>query len=896
MLVGTKLGAYEVIAKLGEGGMGEVYRSRDTKLNRDVAIKVLPHLFADDAERLARFTREAQTLAALNHPNIAGVHGIEESSGVRALVMELVDGEDLSTIMARGAMPVADVLPIARQIADALEAAHDAGIVHRDLKPANIKVRGDGMVKVLDFGLAKAAGPERSHGSDPSHSPTLTARATQMGMIIGTAAYMAPEQARGRPVDRRADIWAFGVIVYEMLTGRRAFEGEEISDVLASVLRQEIDWTALPADTPPAVRRLLRRCLEKDPRKRLSAIGDARLELDEPADDSVSSRPAPLATRALWRRALPLAGTAFVTAAAMLVVSTFRAPPSVVPEVVRFSLALDGVSSPRIFRSPSRTDFVFSSDGRTLVYTSPTSVGRRFLAIRRLDQQHTTTIAGSENAGGPFMSPDDKWVGFLDPSGSYIRKVPVAGGSPVIVAQASQIVSSATWLTDGTIVYGVERGGLFAVQDDAGTSRQLTTLDAAAGDTAHIWPSAVPHARAVIFVTASGDPLRSGKLAVLDVTTGRVERSDLMGTSPRVLPTGHVVYAAADGALQIAPFDAKRLRFTGPPASLPDRIGMKSSGAAAFDVGPHGRLAYSVPGVQDRTLVWVNRTGVETPAGAPPRAYYYARVSPYGARLSLDIRDQDLDVWAWDSRTLGKVTRGPANDQYGLWTPDGRYLIYRSVRDDGKTGLYRTRVDGVGDPEMIVDVTGAYPNAMTGDGKQVIFRSAVGSKGGNDLYIASIEGDRSVKPLIATEFDEYNAEISPDGRWIAFQSNRSGHDDVYVRPFPDVTAGQWPVSPGGGVKPVWVPGGHELCYLAPDDKLMSVRVNTATGFMPGTPVVLFDASPYFAQGAGRNYDISRDGTGFIMVRNPSNPDVADVIHVVLNWAGDIVARLPKGGR
>jgi serine/threonine-protein kinase len=467
----------------------------------------------------------------------------------------------------------------------------------------------------------------------------------------------------------------------------------------------------------------------------------------------------------------------------------------------------------------------------------------------------------------------------------------------VIVAQASQIVSSATWLTDGTIVYGVERGGLFAVQDDAGTSRQLTTLDAAAGDTAHIWPSAVPHARAVIFVTASGDPLRSGKLAVLDVTTGRVERSDLMGTSPRVLPTGHVVYAAADGALQIVGFDAKRLRFTGPPASLPDRIGMKSSGQASFDVGPDGRLAYSVPGVQDsdRTLVWVNRSGGETPVDAPPRAYYYARVSPDGAHLSLDIRDQDQDVWVWDSRTLGKVTRGQEPDQYGLWTPDGKYLIYRSVRD-GKTGLYRTRVDGVGDPELIVDSVGAYPNAVTADGKQVIFRSAVGSKGANDLYIASIEGDRSVRPLIATEFDEYNAEISPDGRWIAFQSNRSGHDDVYVRPFPDVTAGQWPVSPGGGVKPVWAPGGRELCYLAPDGKLMSVPVSTASGFVPDPPVVLFDASHNFAQGAGRNYDISRDGTRFVMVRNPTNPDVADVIHIVLNWAGDIVARLPKGGR
>jgi serine/threonine-protein kinase len=358
-----------------------------------------------------------------------------------------------------------------------------------------------------------------------------------------------------------------------------------------------------------------------------------------------------------------------------------------------------------------------------------------------------------------------------------------------------------------------------------------------------------------------------------------------------------VVYAAADGALQIVPFDAKLLRFTGPPVSIADRVGMKSSGAAAFAVAPDGRLAYSVSGVQDpdRTLVWVDRTGAETPVGAPARAYYYVRVSPDGAHLSLDIRDQDQDVWAWDSRALGRVTRGPAPDQYGLWTPDGKSLIYRSVRD-GKQGLYRTRVDGVGDPDLIVEAAGSFPNAVSADGKQLIFRSAVGSKGGNDLFIASIAGDRSVKPLIATEFDEYNAEISPDGRWIAFQSNRSGRDDIYVRPFPDVGAGQWPVSTGGGVKPVWTPGGRELCYLAPDGKLMSVRVGTANGFVPDAPVALFDASHYFSQGAGRNYDISRDGTRFIMVRNPTNPDVADMIHVVLNWASDIIGRVPRSAR
>ena len=676
---------------MGEGGMGQVYRARDTKLNRDVALKVLPEAFAGDVERLARVTREAQTLASLNHPNIAAIYGIEG----HALVMELVEGDDLSAHIARGPMSLGDALPIARQIAEALEAAHEAGIIHRDLKPANVKVRADGTVKLLDFGLAKAFQVEgsRSRGQDPFPVPTtmLSPAITQRGMILGTAAYMAPEQARGKAVDKRADIWAFGVVLFEMLTGRRAFAGDAISDVLASVLKTDPDWSALPVGAPPALQRLLRRCLEKDPRQRLRDIGDARLMLVE-NDELLSGAPPRVGMAVpsppLWRRALPLAGAVVLTLAVVAAIAVLRAPSLVAPEVVRFSAVLgDATSGMPVFSDQLQGDFMFTNDGRALIYGSETNTGARFVSIRRFDQLTSTAIAGSDHGIGPFISPDDKWVGFLDPSFSYISKVPTAGGAARTLVQSQKNITSAAWLGDGTIVYSVSGAGLFAVPDGGGAPVQLTTLDAAAGDTNHLCPAAVPGSQGVLFVIASGDPLRTGRLAVLSRATGRVTRTDVRGTSPRFLATGHVVYVDASGSLLAVPFDAGRLQFTGSPVPTGEHVGVSSTGAAFFDVSRNGRIAYGTTGIQaaDRTLVWVDRAGRISAGRAASRLLLHARLArrrstvaryPRSGAGHLDLGSAG-HAWTGLQRTGGRSirtvdARRPAPDlQFGSRRPEG---------------------------------------------------------------------------------------------------------------------------------------------------------------------------------------------------------------------------------
>jgi hypothetical protein len=653
-VLGQTLGSYPVVAKLGEGGMGEVYRARDIRLLRDVAIKILPPHFAADGDRLARLTREAQTLAALNHPNIAAIYGIEEADGIRALVMELVDGDDLSQIIARGAMPVADTLPIAKQIADALEAAHEQGIIHRDLKPANIKVRADGLVKVLDFGLAKALAPAEgaSAAADAMHSPTLTARATQMGTILGTAAYMAPEQARGKAVDKRADIWAFGVVLYEMLTGRRPFDGEDVSIALASVLKDDIDWRALPPELPAPLRRVLRRCLEKDPRRRLSSISDARLELDETtvADPDGAAARASVATPVapIWRRAVPFVATAIASALVVIALMMLRRPAAPAPEIVRFKAVQEAAST--VYGTSGSADFAVSHDGRTLVYPV-SNLGSPQLRLRRLEQLTPVPITGGGSAFGPFFSADDQWIGFFDLSLTIMRKVPISGGVPFDVVHAKSQMLGATWLSDGTIIYSQSGSGLFAVPEGGGQPKKLTTLDPAQGETQHQWPWAIPGTNAVLFVTVSGDPRISAHVAVLDRASGRVTRTSINGTFPRYLPTGHLIYAQPDGALMATAFDVSRLAITGTPAPVGERVGMKSSGLASFDVANDGRLVFSsYSSLGDRGLAWVDRTGRESAVAAPPRSYFYARVSPDGTRLSFDIRDQDQDIWMWDAR------------------------------------------------------------------------------------------------------------------------------------------------------------------------------------------------------------------------------------------------------
>ncbi len=905
---GSRIGHYEVLGPLGAGGMGEVYRARDTKIGRDVALKVLPELFTADPERLARFEREAQALGALNHPNIAQIYGVEGdgSAGTPetrslAIAMELVEGDDLSQRIAGGALPVEDALGIARQIAGALEAAHDQGIVHRDLKPANIKVRDDGVVKVLDFGLAKAVQGDGSRPGEasPSQSPTLTARATQLGMILGTAAYMSPEQAKGRPVDKRADVWAFGVVLFEMLTGQRAFKGDDVSETLASVLAREPDLAALPPDTPPPVRRLLVRCLEKDPKKRLRDIGDAIRQLDAELSGAIGSfhaaavaagtaAPAVPEPAPLWRRLLPVATlVAGLIAGALLWAARFPAPAR---EAVRF----DYRPASDLLGGGSYAHVALSPDGRTIVYAAREG-GAPGLRIRRLDQLTDSPLRGGEGGSMPFFSPDGTWVGFVDLSQtSLIKKVSILGGGAQRVAQAASLVHGATWTSDDFIVFAARGIGLFEVPGGGGEPKELTNRD---DGTVGRWPSAIPGTRLVLFAsTPSGlQPLVSGQLAMLDRDTGAITTFDRPGSAPRYVPTGHVVWVANAGSVMVAPFDLGRREFTGNSVPFVEGVVVDSSGAAQISVTDAGHLAYIAGGglIGNRTLVWVDRDGRETPIAAEPRAYVYARLSPDETRLSLDIREANQDIWILDlaRTTLSRLTFDPGPDNYAEWFPDSdRVVVGSQHQGRANPDLAVYRANGTGQAEWLTDTAeevARVPNAVTPDGRMVIFRGPLGERQ-DDLFMVPVDGDRKVETLLSTEHAELNAALSPDGRWMAFQSTASGRAEIYVKPFPNINDGQWQLSREGGSKPVWSRDGRHVFFVGADARMMSVPVDARDAFTLGTPEPLFDASAYHLSSPGRNYDVSKDGR-FVMIKEPDTGGSSHAITIVLNWFEELKA-------
>ena len=882
--------------------MGEVYRARDSKLNRDVAIKILPDAVAHDADRVARFTREAQTLAALNHPNIAQIYGIVEapassdaSAGgghVHALVMEFVEGEDLSAVVARGAIPVADALSIARQVADALEAAHEQGIVHRDLKPANIKVRADGTVKVLDFGLAKALAPAEgaSATADAMNSPTLTARGTQIGMIIGTAAYMAPEQARGKSVDKRADIWAFGVVLYEMLTGRRAFDGEETSDILAAVLRQDIDWAALPAGTPPSVRRLLRRCVEKDLRKRLSAIGDARLELDDTESPVASGQPpASPVGRSMARWFWPtLAGAALMVAAAALL----RPAPRPAPAAGHFTVELPETAPIVTLDIPGINEgpIAVAPDGRQLVYIAADGRSTRLYA-RAMADLTPRALPGTEGARLPFFSPDGQWVGFF--AGGKLKKAPIAGGTPAILADAPS-GCGASWSSSGEIVFAPsDASGVFLVSDGGGTPRALTTLDFAAGDNSHRWPQWLPGGRAVL-ITVVAWSRETSDIVMVDAASGSRRTVQEGADFARYVPaapgarTGHLVFVKG-GALAAAPFDPAG---SGPAA--PPVVVVEGVRAGQFDISASGTLAYA-PGsgaATDYSLVWVDRTGAVQPINELRRGYEDLHLSPDGRRVALTIEESGpysaANVWLADTDrgTLTRLTfEGYSRDP--VWAPDGRAVVFGSKRGASEFGIYRQNVDGQAQAELIwaspIPIW-PDPQSWSPDGRTLVF-STKAKETAEDIWTLSLEGDRAAKPWLQTAVNEWAGRLSPDGRWMAYNSDESGQPEVYVQPFPG-RGGKWLVSQGGGgFNAIWSRDGRRL-YFRRGDQILEADVDTASGFTLGTPRVLFSGR-YLA--TGRDFDVSPDGMRFVMMRN-DDPRSAAALHVVLNWWDALGAR------
>jgi serine/threonine-protein kinase len=893
LFAGSRLGPYEIVAPLGAGGMGEVYRARDTKLNREVAVKVLPETLADDRDRLARFSREAQMLAALNHPNIAHIYGVDESTGTPALVMELVEGPTLADRLANGKLPIHEALEIATQIADALEAAHEQGIVHRDLKPANIKVRDDGTVKILDFGLAKARDPVTTPGVNVTQSPTITTPAlmTGVGTILGTAAYMSPEQAKGRPADKRSDIWAFGCVLYEMLAGRKTFSADTVPEMLASVLRADVDWSALPATTPTAMRTLLRRCLERDVKRRLRDIGDVKLLLEDTDTTRVSSTTAPLAvlsTRVGWTAAACVIMASGVIAGTLVWISMRPATP----RVSRLQVTPSGLAALTI--SGIDRDLAITPDGSRLVY-----VGNRGtqLFVRALDALEPVPVFTGQ-PHGVFISPDGQWIGFADGIG-VLKKVAVNGGPAVPLATVGAR-GGAIWGPDDTIIVATSNlTGLQRVALAGGPPTVLTQPDRAQGEADHFWPELLPGGRAVLFtITAATGGLDAAQVAVLDLQTGKRRILVRGGHHARYVPSGHLVYAAA-GTLRAVPFDLARLETRGTPVPVVSDVVTTSLGAVDAVVAGD-TLAYvsgSVAGTP-RTLIWVDRQGREVPIPAPPRPYLLPALSPDGTRVAVFANDQDLDVWFWDvdRPTLTPFTFAPGIDAVPVWTPDGRRLIFSSERA-GVPNLFWQAADGTGTAERLNESpTIQYPSAVSPDGRRLIFTEEGTKTLNDDVMAIELDGTHRITPLVQSPFGERNGIISPDGRWLAFEANDSGRFEIYVRPYPNVNSGRWQVSTAGGTRPLWTRTGQELVYVSPTSALMRVGVTRGPSWSATIPTLVvkegYVTNPIWY---GRSYDIAPDGQRFLMIKEETGGDQRATpasIVVVQHWLEELKARVP----
>ena len=905
--IGRQLGPYVIQAQLGAGGMGEVYRAHDTKLGRDVAIKILPRIFTSDPDRLTRFEREARLLAALNHPHIGAIYGLDHVEDVPALVLELVEGDTLADHIAgsryrapdsaearspkseaRG-LPLPDALKIASQIADALEAAHERGIVHRDLKPANIKITPAGVVKVLDFGLAKAMVGDAS-GPDLSHSPTITMGGTKEGVILGTAAYMSPEQARGRPVDKRTDVWAFGCVLYEMLTGRLAFPGDTLSDAIASILQGEPDWRAVPERTPSSIQRLLRRCLEKDPTRRLRDIGDARLEIEDclsgasPASAATSVvAPSQQFLRAPWLITVIASLVALVAIGALTwVLRTTQSGSTNAPRISRMTIASSGATA--IWPGDERT-LAITPDGTRVVYVGN---GGKQILVRALDQlEPTAIVTGVAPMNFVFVTPDGQSVGFWE--GGRIKKVALDGG-PVATFAESISGLGATWAPDDTIIIGSHSAGLQRVSA-GGAVAVLTRPAPEHGERAHAWPEMLSGGRGVLFtVIATTGGIAAAQVAVLDLATGTSTVLVRSGSHAHYVSSGHLVYTVG-GTLKAVPFDLASLKLRGTPVTVLPHLAAKQSGAGEFVVAADGTLAYvDAPDgtfARTTTLVWVDRQGREEPLTAPARPYTQPRVSPDGTRVALAMaQGPDSDIWMWDlaRRTLNQLTFAPSGYFFPVWTPDGRRLVFG--KPEGY--MFWQSADGTGAIEALGTGTGL-ASGVTPDGTRVLY-----SPGGRDLMMLTLD-TRRIESLLQTPSNERNGVVSPrDGRWLAYESDSSKRFEIYVRPFPDVSAGQWLISTAGGTRPLWAPNGQELFYVAPDGALMAVRVDArGSAWSAGSPAKVFEG-PY-ATGApsnGRNYDVSPDGKRFLMVKEPATQATAPQIVVVQNWFEELKRLAP----
>jgi serine/threonine-protein kinase len=879
LTAGQYVGPYEIVSPLGAGGMGEVYRAHDTKLKRDVALKILPAHVSRDVERLARFEREARVLASLNHPHIATIYGVDETDGVRALILELVEGPTLAERLGAGPMPVREALSAARQIAEALDAAHEKGIVHRDLKPANIKLTADGIVKVLDFGIAKMRAPDEA----AAEAPTVTTVGTRAGALLGTAAYMSPEQARGQAVDKRTDIWAFGCVLYEMLTGRGAFAGETVSDTLAHVLEREPAWDVLPRATPPHVRRLLHRCLEKNPKQRLRDIGDARVDLDEKSGITPGLPPTGLLgsrrTIALWA-IVGVAVTAVVAGAIGWILN-----PTSTPAISRFSHVLD---QDMPFTDASRSLVAIAPDGSAVVYTAGGRLYRR--ALNQLDAYPIRGTDGAPSA--PFFSPDGQTLGYWDAAAGELRRIAVSGGTPVSLTRATAPYG-ANWETDDTIVYG-QQDGIWRVSGNGGMPEQIVRIDA---NELVYGPQLLPGGRGVLFSLVSraamvGQSTAWDTARVLVQTLQTGERRDIVrGGDPRILRNGHLVYALGT-VLFAVPFDVERLEVRGGPIPVTENVqrGIRGSagqgGSANYDISPNGTLVYvpdfALAAGVPRRLLAVDLSGHAVPVIEDERDFWRPRISPDGSRVAVEVGRPNSSPQVWivdlERRTLNPV--GGGESAYAAWTPESKSVIYR--RNVG--GLYRQPADGNEGAQLLVDYKQAVVARIMDISREGVVAFATGSPQ-DDIQTLRLE-TATVSEFLATPAREHMASFSPDGRWLAYTSNESGRDEVYVRPFPRTEGVARLVSIGGGSGPVWAPNGSTLYYRGASGDMMAVPVTLEPTFISGRPRTLFRfAGIYRMSGTATAYDIFPDGKRFIMVSEPEEATATrrQQINVVLNW-------------